>query len=148
MHEALSTDPQGEARTHETRRALEQVAGHYHDDMDLMVPLAREVLDQVDEIDLDEPYPEDQANEIADAAVPVLSREIFGLMPALFRYEISDPGLFYGEETTLERLATVLIWDWLMLVAADALARRQDNRLEDRRRMAENSWPAMSERDQ
>jgi hypothetical protein len=110
--------------THEARQALRDAAGYYTDDMDDLAAIVAGVLEEVDEIDLEEPYPEDRCHEIADGSVPVYTKDIFDLVPALAGYTISDPGLM-PEDADIERMAQVMLYDILSNVAHQRLSARQ-----------------------
>jgi hypothetical protein len=83
------------------------------------------VISEVDEIDLEDAYPEDQCSEIADSAVPIYTREVYDIIPELAGYSISDPGL-YGEDSDIERMAQVQIYDIASNVAHQRLHERRE----------------------
>lgn len=110
--------------THEARQALRDAVGYYTDDMDGLAEIVSNVLNEVDEIDLSNAYPEDQCHEIADSNVPIYTRDVFDLVPALAGYNLSDPGLL-PENADIEKTAQVMIYDILSNVAHQRLYKRQ-----------------------
>lgn len=87
------------------------------------------VIEEVNEIDLRETYPEDRCSEIADGAVPIYTYDVFELVPELIGYELSDPGLL-GENPDIESIAQTMIYDQASNAAHQRLYERQQE-LED-----------------
>lgn len=92
---------------------------------DKLEAIAADVLEQVDEIDLEDAYPEDQVSDIADGAVPIYTTEVFAIVPELAGYELSDPGLLGDDSADIERIAQVMIYDIMSNVASQRLYARQ-----------------------
>lgn len=84
------------------------------------------VLEEVDGIDLDDPYPEDRCSEIADAAVPIYTHEI--MAAAAESAEIfagpNDRGLI-GDDATPERQVVAALYELASNVAHARLYERQ-----------------------
>ena len=88
--------------------------------------MCAEVLDEVDEIDLDEPYPEDRCSEIADSAVPIYTHDI--MAAAAESADIfagpEDRGLL-GDDESPQRQIVVALYELASNVAHNRLYERQ-----------------------
>ena len=90
--------------------------------------MIEEVLQAVDEIDLQDAYPEDQVIEIADSAVPIYTSEVMEC--AAESAEIfagpDDRGLL-GENATPEEQIKIALYELASGIAHNRLNERQDS---------------------
>ena len=95
-----------------------------------MRSILESVVEEVNEIDLDEAYPEDRCHEIADGAVPIYTADVYEIVPELHGYSISDPGLL-PEDADIEKIAQITIYDIASNIAHQRLYERQQERDEE-----------------
>ena len=116
--------PGNEERKRSAIRALnDQLTGWGPELLDM----ADSVLVAVDEIDLSDDYPEDQATEAADGAVPVMSWDIMQAVSESLELATTEPEIgpaFDGSPTPVNIAAGVL-YDLCSNIAHSRLAERQ-----------------------
>lgn len=100
---------------------------------DRMREFASDILAEVDDIDLDEPYPEDRCHEIADGAVPVYyhgqdelaadTPEILSMQPELGPAN----GSAYDGSNTIRNLLVAVLYEIASNIAHQRLQGRQED---------------------